>query len=282
VLRIVALTTLALVAFAANSLLCRMALGARLIDAGAFTGIRVLSGALTLVPLALWRSSRVDVVRSGSWLSSLALFAYAIAFSFAYLSLSTATGALILFGAVQLTMIAAGVRAGERPRAIEWLGMALAGGGLGYLLLPGATAPSAGSAALMTLAGVAWGIYSLRGRGAERPLATTASNFVRAALPGVLLALALRPSAPSARGVILAVISGAITSGVGYAIWYAALRGHSATSAAVVQLAVPMIAAAGGIALLDERATLRLAVATALTLGGIALAVLAKQRRVTR
>jgi drug/metabolite transporter (DMT)-like permease len=274
VTRVVGLVILALAGFAANSLLCRAALGAGSIDAASFTAIRLASGALILLLLARGR-------RAGSWASALALFAYAAAFSFAYLRLVTATGALILFATVQATMIGVGVARGERPRVLEWLGFAIAVGGLVVLVLPGLAAPDPLGATLMAIAGVSWGIYSLRGRGAQDPLAVTADNFLRAVPMAALLLLAIPITGGHAapRGIALAIASGAIASGIGYTLWYAALPSLAAVRAAIVQLAVPVLAAASGALLLNEIVTLRLAIATGLIIGGIALALVSKQRR---
>jgi drug/metabolite transporter (DMT)-like permease len=270
-----ALVGAALVGFAANSLLCRAALGDRSIDAASFTAIRLASGALVLAILARGRARG-----AGSWTSAAALFLYAAAFSVSYLRLTTATGALILFAAVQATMIAGGIRRGERPRAPEWLGFALAAGGLVVLALPGLAAPDPLGAALMAAAGLGWGIYSLRGRGAARPLAATADNFLRTLAFAAPLAIAIALDGhASARGAALAAASGAIASGIGYSLWYAALPHLAATRAALLQLSVPVLAAAGAALVLGEPITARLAAAAAAIVGGIALAVLAKQHR---
>jgi len=271
--RTTGLTAMALIAFAGNSILCRTALGGHLIDPASFTAVRLGSGALTLALLLAARTRTLPRL-AGHWASAAALFVYAAAFSLAYVSLTTGTGALILFGAVQLTMIAAGLRAGERPRPAEWLGLALALLGIVVLVRPGLAAPNPTGAALMATAGVAWGVYSLRGRGSQEPLRNTAGNFmltVPAAL--ALVVLAGGPSAWTVRGALLAVASGALASGAGYAIWYAALPALTATRAALVQLLVPVLAAAGGVALLAEAIPLRLPIAAALVLGGVALAV---------
>lgn len=263
-----------MLAFAANSILCRLALGAAAIDAASFTAIRLGSGALVLVLLARGRRREILFGGRGSWRSAAMLFIYAAAFSFAYRNLSAGTGALILFAAVQLTMLFHAIFSGERPGSAEWFGLALAFGGLIYLVLPGLSAPPAFNAGLMTAAGIAWGIYSLRGRGTSDALGVTAGNFLRAvpfAVIAVIVTLADRHA--TLRGVILAVVSGAITSGIGYAIWYAALRGLTSTRAALVQLSVPVIAAAGGVAILQEKLTTRLVIASLLVLSGIALAV---------
>jgi drug/metabolite transporter (DMT)-like permease len=270
-LRILVLTLLAMIAFAGNSLLCRAALQAGHIDAASFTTIRVVAGAL-----ALWlivRFQRGSAAKAGSWPSAFALFAYAAAFSFAYLTLTAATGALLLFGAVQATMIGTAIWRGDRLGGWQLLGVACAFGGLVGLLLPGLSAPPLAGAGLMLLAGIAWGVYSLRGKGAGDPLQATAGNFLRAVPFALALSLAMLPWARSdLAGAALAIASGALTSGIGYAIWYTALRGLKAASAGTVQLSVPPLAAIGGVVLLGEPATLRLLVASVAILGGIALA----------
>lgn len=265
------LTATAMIAFATNSLLCRMALGAHLIDAITFTTVRLSCGALFLVALVAIRQGqslrmRTDAIAVG------ALFGYAIAFSFAYLGLSAGTGALVLFGAVQITMIAAGLVRGERLSALGWSGLAAACVGLVLLLAPGISAPPIHSALLMTGAGIAWGIYSLRGRGVGDPLQSTAANFVwTVPLALVSMPVLAHPWHASTRGLVLAAASGAVASGLGYVVWYAALRRLSAISAATVQLSVPVIAAVGGVLLLGEQPTLRLLVCGVAVLGGIAL-----------
>ncbi len=269
---------LALVAFAANSVLCRLALGPRAIDAATFSTIRLTTGAATLVAIDVWRRRRTFAL-GGSWLSAACLFLYAVPFSFAYLSLTAGTGALVLFGAVQVTMLLAALRAGERPQPLQWLGLAMAICGLIYLVLPGLAAPPPIGAALMTVAGIGWGLYSLRGRGASNPLANTTGNFVRA-VPlvsavsvGTLARLHAEPS-----GVALAAASGIFASGLGYVVWYAALRHMTATRSAVVQLAVPILAAGGGVAFLAETVTLRLVVSAVLVLGGILAALAGREQ----
>jgi drug/metabolite transporter (DMT)-like permease len=277
-LRAIALTVAAMLAFAANSLLCRMALQQGGIDAASFGSIRLVAGALTLALVVRVRSGGAAAGRA-DWLAAAMLFAYVAFFSFAYLSLSAGTGALILFGAVQLTMLGAGLRAGEMFGPVAWSGFVLAVVGLIYLVSPGVTAPPPLGAALMAVAGVAWGVYSLRGRGVADPLAATARNFVRAAPMALLLSLVLAGSAHAdAAGIALAVASGALTSGIGYVIWYAALPWLSAMRAATVQLSVPLIAAFGGVIFLAEAITPRLAYASVAILGGIALVLLAKSR----
>ncbi|MHB1329449.1 MAG: DMT family transporter, partial [Gemmatimonadales bacterium] len=267
------LTALALSAFAANSVLCRLALAGTAIDPGTFTTIRLVAGAITLGALVRARSATTP--RSGtSWLPALLLFLYAVPFSFAYVSLSTGTGALLLFGTVQVTMILISLRREGRPRPTQWVGLAVAFGGLVYLLLPGVTAPSLSGATLMIVAGMAWGFYSFAGRGVPDPLAQTATNFART-VPMALVLLLLTWSGDRIdwQGGLLAVTSGAIASGVGYVLWYQALRGLSGMTAAIVQLTVPVIAAASGTVLLSEPVTFRLGLAGALVLGGIGLAL---------
>jgi len=270
------LTCIAMVAFAANSLLCRLALRDTAIDAQSFTTLRLASGALTLWMILRLRSGGPRP--GGSWPSALALLVYAAGFSFAYRELSTATGALLLFGAVQLTMIGAGIAGGERPGPIRIVGLLLALGGVVWLLLPGVSAPPPGAAAFMIAAGIGWGIYSLRGRGSPDPTADTARNFLRAMVPaGVLSALLVSNLSIDPAGAAYAVASGALASGIGYAIWYAALPGLLPTTAATAQLSVPILAAIAGVALAGESATLRLFVSGAATLGGIALVLAGRQ-----
>jgi drug/metabolite transporter (DMT)-like permease len=265
------LTALAMVAFAANSLLCRLALGADEIDAASFTTIRVLAGVVTLVAISYARR-RPPSRSNANWRSALALFAYMIFFSFAYISLGAANGALILFGAVQLTMFAAALSTGERFPLLALAGLAVAVGGLVYLVSPGLTAPDPLGATLMAVAGVAWGFYSLLGRGAPDPLAATTMNFIYCAPLVVIVSLfSLSQFHLSSVGVAHAIASGAIASGCGYVIWYAALRGLTAGRAATVQLSVPVIAAIGAVILLSEPITLRLVLASVATLGGVAL-----------
>jgi drug/metabolite transporter (DMT)-like permease len=274
--RLFILVVLAMVAFAANSLLCRLALRGGAIDAASFTTIRIVSGALVLWVIARMRDG--TMTSAGSWSSAAALFGYAAAFSFAYIELSAAVGALILFCSVQVTMIGWGLWRGERIAARQAAGLSLAIAGLVGLLWPGLSAPPPGSAALMLAAGIAWGIYSLRGRRSGDPTIATAGNFVRAAAFAVVLSLVtLGGASVDAAGVLYAIASGALASGLGYAIWYTALPGLTATKAATVQLSVPVIAAAAAVVLLDEAITLRLVLGSAAILGGIALVVIAKR-----
>jgi drug/metabolite transporter (DMT)-like permease len=271
------LVTLAMIAFAANSLLCRMALRSTAIDAGSFTSIRIVSGAVVLWLILLVRGNASSL--TGNWPSALALFVYAAGFSYAYVKLPAAVGALILFGAVQTTMIGYGLWTGERMRRVQAAGLCAAFAGLVALLLPGLAAPPLVSSALMLTAGVAWGIYSLRGRGAGNPTVATAGNFLRAVPFTALLWITMAADvSPDRRGVWYAVLSGGLASGVGYAIWYAALPGLKATHAATVQLSVPVIAAVGGIIFLGEKITVQLLLSSAGILGGIALVIMSKQQ----
>ncbi|HSC46657.1 MAG TPA: DMT family transporter [Gammaproteobacteria bacterium] len=271
-LRLFGLTAFAMTAFAANSLLCRLALKDGHADPASFTSLRLVSGALVLWLLV--GSGGRRRVRGGDWASALALFAYAAAFSYAYISLPAGTGALLLFGAVQATMLLAGLRAGERLSATQGVGLALALFGLVFMLLPGLAAPPLLGAALMLAAGIAWGVYSLRGRKGADPAATTTGNFLRAAPFALAVSVLLLPRLHvDLTGTGYALASGALASGLGYVVWYAALKGLSATRAAVVQLSAPVIAAFGGVLLLGESVTPRLLVASVAILGGVALAV---------
>lgn len=277
VTRTLLFTLMAMIAFAANSVLCRLALGEHAIDAASFTEIRLFSGALMLFLILKTRSNSSS--SNGSWFAGAMLFLYAMTFSYAYLSLSTGTGALILFGSVQITMIAFSLFAGERLNLSEWTGLVIAFAGFVYLVLPGASAPSLSGFLLMTVAGIAWGFYTLRGRGSTNPLADTACNFIRT-LPLVMLLALVSFSTQqvhySTNGILLAILSGALASGAGYTIWYIALRGLVASQAAVVQLSVPVIAAFGGVIFVSESITLRLALSASLILGGILLVMLGR------
>ena len=284
-----ALVALAMLAFAGNSLLCRVALKGGAIDAASFTTVRLVSGAITLGAL-VWlqqkqneQSPRPTTLPGDGW-SALALFVYAAGFSFAYLSMTAATGALLLFGAVQATMIAWGLYQGERMRTLQLGGFALAVAGLTALMLPGLASPGFGGSVAMLGAGVAWGAYSLHGRRKQasigaNPTAVTAGNFVRTVpMALVLSAVALPQSHLSSSGVLYAVASGALasgalTSGVGYAVWYRVLPTLQATHAATVQLSVPVIAAVGGIVLLGEAATWPMALSACAIMGGIGLVI---------
>ncbi|HLM59841.1 MAG TPA: DMT family transporter [Pyrinomonadaceae bacterium] len=268
-------TSFALVAFAFNSILCRLALQTNEIDATSFTLIRLISGAVTLVVIYLIFNKPKDDTKRGSWLSAFFLFAYAVCFSFAYINLTTGTGALVLFGSVQATMIFTAILKGERPQITEWLGLIIALGGLIYLVFPGLNSPPFLSSVLMAIAGIAWAFYTLRGRTSANPLADTTGNFVRAVPMIILIALPFLAQIHfSQKGIALAAASGAIASGIGYSIWYAALAFHTATRAAILQLSVPALAGVGGVIFLAETISLRLITATILILGGIALAIL--------
>ena len=289
------LTTLAMLAFAGNSLLARLALssehGAPAIDAAGFTGIRLASGALVLGLIFLWRRQRarrggdaetVDAAEHlpGSWMSAGALLVYAVCFSFAYVRIGAAIGALVLFASVQATMIGAGLAAGERPGRLEYLGLVVAFGAFVWWIAPHLVTPEIVGALLMVLSGIAWGVYSLRGRGAGYPASVSAGNFIRTlpiAIPLILLSLVLAPLA-SLEGVLIALASGTIASGLGYIVWYTALPLLTATRAAIVQLSVPVIAAAGAVVFLGESLSVRFVIAAALVLGGIALAVSVKAK----
>ena len=278
--RTLLLTVLAMLAFAANSLLCRLALGQGLIDAASFASLRILSGAMALT-LFMWPAWRTRSRRPADWRAVATLFLYMVFFSYAYLSLSAATGALILFGAVQLTMFIAALRAGERFTNLSLAGLGLAVFGLVYLVLPGVTAPDPTGAALMTIAGISWGFYSLLGRNVPEPLEATANNFIFSLPLAIIVSLLFMGDIHlSPPGIALAATSGVIASGLGYVAWYAALRGLTASRAATVQLSVPAIAAFGGVVFLAEEITLRLLLASVATLGGIAL-VLAQRARQT-
>jgi len=282
---IAGLTVLALLAFAGNSLLCRAALRDTAIDPASFTLLRIVAGALVLALLVGLRAPAH--LRAGSWMPAAALFAYAIAFSYAYIGLSAGTGALILFGAVQASMLGWALLRGERFGAVQILGFVLAIAGLIGLLLPGLSAPPLGAALLMLLAGIAWGVYSLCGRGAGDPTAVTAGNFLRAVpMAGAALAVALLLAPVAVQidvpGSLYAIASGALTSGLGYAIWYRALPQLRASTAATVQLSVPVITAAAGVVLLSEPLSLRLLLASIAVLGGVALVVLWPKRAISQ
>lgn len=278
-IRTISYTAFALTAFAFNSILCRMALRTGEADAAGFTAVRLVSGAVVLIVLSYFFSQSKSMKR-GNWFSAFFLFAYAICFSFAYIGLTAATGALILFSSVQFTMIVVALIRGERPGGLEWLGLLIALGGLVYLVLPGLSSPPLFASSLMVTAGAAWGFYTLRGKGSSDPLGDTTGNFIRA-VP--MIAIAAIPFLTqihlSARGIVLAILSGAIASGVGYSVWYAALKHHTATRAAVLQLSVPVIAAFGGVMLLSEEMTTRLLIAAATILGGVGLAIAGRGRK---
>ena len=289
--RLVVLIGITLTCFAGNSVLCRLALKQTALDAASFTSLRMLSGALMLCLLAAYRHNGADdasrpkrgsvpVWFGGNWLSAVALFVYAATLSFAYIDIATGAGALLLFGAVQATMIIAGWWAGERLSLRQWIGFVLALAGMVALLLPGLTAPPLESALLMLVSGAAWGVYSLRGRSGGDPVQASAGNFGRAAL----LALALSGLAWSGQrwdgvGAFYALLSGAVTSGLGYAIWYTVLPSLSVTRAATLQLSVPVLASVAGLVFVQEAITLRLVLTSLAVLGGIAMVVLGRQLR---
>ncbi len=274
--RVLLLTAIAMMAFAGNSLLCRLALKNTSIDPATFTSLRLVSGAVVLWVLVRVRDG--PTVQAGNWPSALALFAYAATFSWAYVSLPTGAGALLLFGAVQATMIGYGLWQGERLAPRQVLGLLAACGGLIALMLPGLSAPPLGGALLMMTAGVAWGVYSLRGKGSGDATQTTGGNFQRAALLTLVLSAVTLPQANfDPTGFAYALVSGALTSGLGYVVWYTAVRGLTATSAATVQLSVPVIAALGGALLMSEPLTLRLAASSLAILGGVALVIMGRR-----
>jgi drug/metabolite transporter (DMT)-like permease len=272
------LTALAMVGFAANSLLCRAALREGAIDAASFTAIRLASGAIVLVLLVVGRKGTMR--GAGSWRSMLALAAYATTFSYAYLQIAAAAGALILFGAVQLTMIVGGLLRGERPRVQQWLGWLIALGGLVVINAPGLDPPPPTGAALMAVAGVAWGVYSLRGRGITQPLVATAGNFARSVpIAAVLGAVAVTLHGhASPTGIVLAIASGGIASGLGYSLWYAAVPTLGATRAALVQLSVPVLTALSAVVLLGEPLRVNVLFGGAAIVGGLAVALTARAR----
>lgn len=286
-LKTILLTAFALLAFAGNSVLCRLALSDNIIDASSFTSIRLFSGTLFLLLLVTINSAKNNSsqstqksinIKKGNWLSALFLFTYAAAFSYAYISLDTGTGALILFGTVQVTMIVSDIIKGKKLILIEWLGLLIAFLGLIILLLPSATAPSLTGFSLMAMSGIAWGFYTLAGRGSKTPLIDTANNFLKT-LPfiGLLMLLTLANTQLSNQGIILAIVSGTITSGLGYAIWYAALAGLTVTNAAIIQLSVPIIAALGGVIFSNETINIELITSSLLVLGGVFIVIMGKR-----
>ncbi len=277
-MKTITLTFLALIAFAANSVLCRLALGNESIDASNFTSIRLLSGVIVLFFILKLKSRKPPPsITKGSWFSGSMLFLYAITFSFAYITLDTGTGALILFGAVQITIIIYSIIAGHKLHLLEWIGVLISFLGFIYLILPGVTSPSLIGFILMSIAGVAWGIYTVRGKASKDSLRDTAFNFLKT-IPFVLIVFVftLNTGHYSYEGVLLAIISGGITSGIGYTIWYMALRGLTTVQSAVVQLLVPVIAAFGGVLFISEVITYRLTISSILILGGILLVVIGK------
>lgn len=282
-MQIFLLTTATMIAFAANSVLARLALADGAIDPASYTGLRLLAGAVMLAALVLRGAGATvpTLLKGGNWFSALALFVYAAAFSTAYIILDAGTGALILFAMVQATMIGWAIYKGDRPIALEWVGLVVAFGAFAWLVTPGIGAPDPVASAMMAVSGIAWGIYSIRGKASANPLAATAGNFVLAvpfAVPVILLTISSLNVTPI--GMVLAVISGAVTSGLGYALWYRVLGRITQTQGAIVQLTVPVIAAFGGVLLLGEAITVRLSLASIFILGGVALAIIAKAKRV--
>ena len=271
------LTGLALIAFAANSVLCRLALGNGSIDALSFTGIRLVSGAIALFIILSIKGNNKGISSKGSWTASFTLFLYAITFSYAYLSVDTGTGALILFGSVQITMILLSLISGTRLHISEWSGVIVAFTGFIYLIFPSITSPSINGFILMSVSGISWGIYTLKGRNSKNPLMDTTYNFLRTIPFVALLAVFTMQNIDfSSEGVIFALLSGGIASGVGYTIWYIALGDLSSTQAAVIQLSVPVIAAIGGVWFVSEIITFRLIISATIVLGGILMVVLGK------
>ena len=280
-LRLAGLTLIAILAFAANSVLARLALAGGTTDAGLYTGVRLLSGALVLAGLVLLRRHGLrPVLEAGSWVGAGGLCAYALAFSYAYIALGAGTGALILFASVQFTMLGWSIHKGEMPGPAEWPGIGVALLAFGFLVWPGLTAPDPVAAGLMMLAGISWAVYSLVGRGSSSPLLDTAGNFLRSApLALLLIGLGLLHPLGDWRGLLWAVLSGAVASGLGYAVWYAALPGLQRKQAAIVQLSVPALAAIGGVVFLGETPTARLLICSLAILGGVLLAIMAGERR---
>ncbi len=270
-------TGISLIAFAANSILCRFALGKSTIDASSFTAIRLFSGAIVLLIIVSLKKNNNNSMSKGSWFASSMLFLYAITFSFAYTSLDTGTGALILYGAIQITMILLSLFSGARLQVAEWIGMAISFAGFVYLILPGVTSPSLAGFLLMSIAGMAWGIYTLIGRSSKNSLMDTTYNFLRTIPLVIILAImSFKFSHYSFEGVLLAALSGGIASGIGYTIWYISLGGLSTIQAAVFQLLVPILAVLGGVIFISEVITSRLVTSSIMILGGILIVVLGK------
>jgi drug/metabolite transporter (DMT)-like permease len=276
-IRTAALTFLALIAFASNSLLTRLALGSHQIDATSFTSIRLLSGAVALALIVQAREGTLRSLRGHGPIGATALFVYAVPFSFAYLRIGAAVGALVLFGVVQLTMIGYGISRGERPPVLAWVGLLLASAGLAILTTPAVARPDWLGLGLMALAGVAWAVYSLAGRKTLNPVAANAQSFIWSSVPSLILAATLgHPVTASGQGIALAFVSGAVTSGLGYAIWYRALPRLSVTQAAVSQLSVPVIAAIGAVVLLHETLSTRLMISGVAVLSGVGIVLAAR------
>jgi drug/metabolite transporter (DMT)-like permease len=277
-MKLIALTTIAMIAFAANSVLARLAFASAGAEPVSYTGIRLAAGAVTLAVLLALR--RQSLRPAGSWYGAAALFGYAILFSVAYILLGAGTGALILFASVQIGILGWAIYKGDRPSAIEWAGFIVAFAGLVYLVSPGMVAPNPLGALLMLIAGLCWAAYTLIGRASSSPLGDTAGNFLRCApLAVVMIVAGAVTHGASPAAAIYAIASGAGASGVGYAIWYSVLPKLTRTRAAVVQLTVPAIAAAGGVLFIGEALSLRLVISTIAIIGGVALALAASDRR---
>lgn len=272
-------TIFALVAFAGNSVLCRLALGNEAIDAASFTAIRLISGIVILVLILSLSGKKETTASKGSWKASLYLFLYAVTFSYAYITLDTGTGALVLFGSVQITMMVISYISGDRFHAIEWFGLIFAFSGFVYLTAPNVSTPSVVGFILMLVSGVSWGAYTIAGKGSKNPLSDTAYNFIRTlpfAIVLIVVAMVLGANKFSVKGVLLAVLSGGVASGIGYAFWYLALSGLSAMKAAILQLLVPVLAAMGGVMFVDELVTPRLVYSSLMILGGIFVVIVGK------
>ncbi len=275
-------TVLALLAFAGNSILCKMALGGNAIDPTSFTSIRLLSGIVVLLIITKTTNKVGVSVSKGSWLAATLLFVYAVSFSFGYMSLDTGIGALILFGSVQITMIIANLVSGNKLHYTEWFGLCMAFSGFVYLITPGISTPSLQGFVLMTLSGIAWALYTLIGRSSCNPLTDTAYNFLRTFPFVIIMILFMSKNVSlSTNGALLAVLSGGVASGIGYTVWYSVLNKISITQSAVIQLLVPIIAALGGAVLLMEVITLHLLFSSALVLGGVLMVILGRYYFIT-
>tara|TARA_Y100000034_G_scaffold126889_1_gene178838 strand:+ start:1201 stop:2037 length:837 start_codon:yes stop_codon:yes gene_type:complete len=272
-------TLIALIAFAGNSVLCRVALGEEQIDAAGFTAVRLISAALFLYLLFSFKRIKKPLLSYGHWWSSLMLFIYAICFSFAYLTLDTGTGALVLFGSVQICMLTVSKLTGERFSSLELIGLAMAVIGFIYLVLPTLSTPSLSGFVLMAMSGIAWGGYTLAGKKSLQPSLDTTMNFMRTIPMAMITLLFIDFSSITNKGLVVAILSGIVTSGIGYIIWYKALPLLSNMQAAVTQLLVPVIAAFGGLVFISEPISMRLVVASILVLGGVLLVVIAKTKK---
>lgn len=285
-LKLIFLTSVTMIAFGSNSIFARLALsegplGAQSIDPANYTMLRLLSGAIMLAIMVNWSGRpRQNPPHKGNLLSAIALFVYAVTLSFSYTNIDTGLGALVLFACVQATMIGWSIFKGDRPRVIEILGNIIALIAFVWLVSPGLSAPDPVATFLMAMSGIAWGVYSLRGRNEPDPLAATAGNFILCVIPALCLTILFWADMHiTLFGALMAILSGAVTSGIGYALWYRVLKQISATRAAIVQLTVPVIAGIGGVIFVSEDWTIRFTIASSLILGGVAMAILAKQRR---